>query len=40
MCEMRCERKIMMVLKDINVDEYIHTDISELNLYEPDTWKE
>ena len=33
MDEMRCERKTMMVLKDINVDLYINQDISELDLY-------
>jgi len=40
MDEMRCERKIMMVLKDVKVDEYIHQDISEIDLYNEDSWKE
>jgi len=38
MDEMRCERKIVMVLKDLNVDEYIHQDISELDPHNRETW--
>jgi len=34
MDEMRCERKINMVLKDINVDTYIGIDISDKDLYD------
>lgn len=32
--EMRRQRKIMMVIKDDNVDEYINLDMTELNIIE------
>ena len=38
--EMRCERKIVMVLLDIKIDEYIKQDISELDLNDKETWKD
>ena len=37
--EMRRERKIMMVLQDLNVDEYIKMDITEIDLYVDSNWK-
>mmetsp|Transcript_17456 Transcript_17456/g.26904 ORF Transcript_17456/g.26904 Transcript_17456/m.26904 type:complete len:110 (+) Transcript_17456:2799-3128(+) len=36
MDEMRCERKILMALDDDIIDDYIHCDMSELNIYKID----
>jgi len=37
--EMRRERKIMMVLRDKDVDEYINMDITEVNLNDKTEWE-
>ena len=38
--EMRKERKIVMVLRDLNVDEYIFLDMPEIDIYDPNMVKE
>lgn len=38
--EVRRERKINMVLQDKNVDNYINMDITEIDLYNNDSWKD
>jgi hypothetical protein len=40
MDEMRCERKILMVLQKKKVDEYINANMTELNLYNQDILKQ
>lgn len=37
--EMKNERKITMVLQDPNVDNYIKMDMTEIDIYKPDQWK-
>lgn len=37
--EMRRQRKIIMVLNDVNVEEYINLDITEINIYDKSKWK-
>lgn len=37
--EMRRERKIVMVLQDKNVDEYIGMDITEIDINDKESWK-
>jgi hypothetical protein len=37
--EMRRERKIQMVIRDANVDEYIALDMTEINIYKKEEWK-
>lgn len=32
--EMRKERKIVMVLRDLNIDEYIFLDMPEIDIYD------
>jgi hypothetical protein len=38
--EMRKERKIVMVLRDLNIDEYIFLDLPEVDIYNPEHVKE
>ena len=38
--ETRKERKIVMVLRDLNVDEYIFLDMPEIDIYDQDMVKE
>lgn len=38
--EMRRERKIVMVLRDLNIDEYIFLDMPEVDIYNADIVKE
>jgi len=38
--EMRKERKIMIVLRDLGVDEYIAMAMPEIDLYNPESHKE
>lgn len=40
MDEMRQERKIAMVLKDTNVDTYITQDLTEIDLYDENTFQD
>jgi hypothetical protein len=37
--EMRRERKIQMVIRDANVDNYIALDMTEINIYNKEEWK-
>jgi hypothetical protein len=37
--EMRRERKIQMVIRDANVDNYIALDMTEINIYKKEEWK-
>jgi hypothetical protein len=36
--EMRRDRKIQMVIRDANVDEYIALDMTEVNIYKKEEW--
>jgi hypothetical protein len=38
--EMRKERKIVMVLRDLNVDEYIFLDMPEIDIYDQNLVKD
>lgn len=38
--EMRKERKIIMVLRDLNIDEYIFLDLPEVDIYDTNAVKE
>jgi len=38
--EMRKERKIMIVLRDLDVDNYIEMGMAEVDLYDTDSHKE
>jgi hypothetical protein len=38
--EMRKERKIVMVLRDLNIDEYIFLDLPEIDIYDAASVKE
>lgn len=38
--EMRKERKIVMVLRDLNIDEYIFLDLPEIDIYDEKVVKE
>lgn len=40
MDEMRCERKILMVLQSKKVNEYINANMTELDLYNQDILKQ
>lgn len=37
--EMRKQRKIQMILQGSHVDEYIHLDMTEINVYDPNQWQ-